>query len=170
MTTPVVIAAFASEAAFSRAYEEAGRRALPVVDAFAPFLPEIARTDSRDRGPARMAAAVAIGGFGLAIAFFLVEAISAAVLYPFDSGDRPLFSWPAFVMGPFEFGVFSAGFCGFVALLALCGLPRPHQPLFDARGIEMATQDRFFIALAASDEAEALVRELGGQFIQRMAI
>jgi hypothetical protein len=165
--TDAVITAFESEAAFTRAYDEARRRGLTVVDAFAPFLPEALEKDPRDHGPAIVAAAVAISGSGLAIAFFLVEALSAAALYPFDSGGRPNFSWPTFVMGPFEFGVFSAAFCGFVALLAICGLPRPYQPLFAARGIELATQDRFFLALAASDAAEDFARELGGDFIQR---
>lgn len=167
--TDAVLAAFASEADFSRALAEARREGVTVIDGYAPFLPE-AGEDPGDPGPARVTAAVAVGGFAMAGAFYLLEWWTAARAYPFDSGGRPHDSWPAFIMGPFEFGVFMAGLCGFIAFLIQCGLPRPHQPLFAVEGIERATQDRFFLALAAGEPAEALALRMGATDMRRVEL
>ncbi|MGH6957568.1 MAG: DUF3341 domain-containing protein [Caulobacteraceae bacterium] len=164
-----VLAAFATEADFSRALAEAKRLGVEVIDAFTPYLPESGE-DARDPGPGRVTAAVAIGGFATAAAFYLLELATAAILYPFDSGGRPHNSWPTFIMGPFEFGVFIGGLSGFIALLIHCGLPRPHQPLFYAEGIERATQDRFFLALAPGEAAEALALRMGAVDAQRVEL
>jgi hypothetical protein len=159
--TAAVLATFSSEAEFLAAWAEAGRRGVRVVDAFTPYLPEALATHGGVRGPAIVTAALVIGGLATAALFYLGELLTAAVLYPFDSGGRPPDSWPVFVMGPFEFGVFVAGFCGFVALLVVGALPRPHQPLFGAPGIERASQDAFFLALEPGEAAEQLARDLG---------
>ena len=55
-------------------------------------------------------------------------------------------SWPVFLLVPFEVGS-SPRLAGFVALLALCGLPRLHHPVFDWDRIERATDDRYFLLL-----------------------
>jgi len=53
------------------------------------------------------------------------------------------------VLFPFAIGIFGAALTGFIGLLATCGLPRLHHPLFDINGFERGTQDRFMLALHA---------------------
>src|SRR5690606_20101162 len=72
------------------------------------------------------------GVIGLA-AGFLLATWSAVEVYPFNVGGRPSFSWPAFVVPAFETTILVAGFTAVLGMFALCGLPRPHHPLF---GIE----------------------------------
>ena len=165
--TAALVAAFGREADFVRAFEEAGRRKIRVLDSFMPFMPETLAGHGGVPGPARVTAALVIGGLAAAACFYLMEFFSATVLYPFDSGGRAHDSWPAFMMGPFEFGVFAAGFCGFVALLIVCRLPRPHQPLFETPGIERASQDTFFLALEPSEAAERFALDLGASSVVR---
>ena len=78
------------------------------------------------------------------------------------SGGRPFNSWPVFLLFPFELGILVAGITGFIRLLIHCGLPSPHHPLFDVRGIERATSDRFFLTVQTVKEetAENRLREL----------
>jgi len=164
--TAVVLAEFACEADFSRAMGEAREKGVRIVDGYAPFLPEAGR-DPRDRGPLLVTIALAIAGFAAAGGFYLLEWWTATLAYPFDSGGRPANSWPAFIMAPFEFGVFCAGLFGFLALLALCGLPRPHQGLFAVEGAERLSQDRYGLALEATDAAEALAQRAGALSIRK---
>jgi hypothetical protein len=96
-----------------------------------------------------------IFGVGVAAFAFWLEWWSAVFAYPIDSGGRPLNSWPVFLLVPFEVGVLAAGLAGFIALLLLCGLPRLNHPLFDWDAIERATDDRYFLLMAAPrDESE----------------
>jgi hypothetical protein len=165
----IVLAEFASEADFAAALAALRERNIPVIEGFAPY-PVIGADESADPGPGRVTAAVAIAGFAVAGAFYLLEWWTATSAYPFDSGGRPPDSWPAFIMGPFEFGIFAAGFAGFVALLIQCGLPRPHDPVFALPDIERASQDRFFLALARSEGVEAFAASLNGATVRRASL
>jgi len=103
-----------------------------------------------------------IAGIGVAAFAYGLESWSAILAYPIDSGGRPLNSWPIFVLAPFEVGVLAAGLAGFIAFLVLCGLPRLNHPLFDWDRIERATDDRFFLLMAApqGEQAGARLRAL----------
>jgi Protein of unknown function (DUF3341) len=117
-----------------------------------------------------------IAGVGVAAFAYALESWSAILAYPINSGGRPLNSWPIFLLVPFEVGVLAAGLAGFIALLVLCGLPRLNHPLFDWDAIERATDDRYFLLIAAPEnenennrlrrllsDAKALrIRELSG--------
>jgi hypothetical protein len=162
----IVLAEFASEADFAAALIAVRGRGLEIVEGFTPY-PVRGADEPSDPGPGRVTAAVAIAGFAVAGAFYLLEWWTATWAYPFDSGGRPPDSWPAFIMGPFEFGIFAAGLGGFVALLVQCGLPRPHDPVFELPDIERASQDRFFLALGDGPDAEAFARSLKGATVRR---
>ena len=95
-----------------------------------------------------------IAAVGVAAFAYALEAWSAILAYPIESGGRPLHSWPVFLLVPFEVGVLAAGLAGFVALLVLCGLPRLTHPLFDWDAIERATDDRYFLLIAAPEREE----------------
>ena len=99
-----------------------------------------------------------IAGIGVAALAYGLEFWSAIFAYPIDSGGRPLNSWPVFLLVPFEVGVLAAGLAGFVAFLVLCGLPRLNHPLFDWDRIERATDDRYFLLMAAPEDERADTR------------
>ena len=42
---------------------------------------------------------------------------TATQAYPFDSGGRPLHSWPVFLIAPTEFGALAAGIAGMIAFI-----------------------------------------------------
>lgn len=156
-----LVAEFTSEADFVKALDAAREQQRPIADAYAPYLPE-AEKKRPDPGPMRVTLALTAGGAFAAVAFYLLEWWSATQAYAFDSGSRPPNSWPAFMLAPFEFGVFAAGFAGFVALLFQARLPRLHDPIFGARGFERASQDRYFLVLGEpGGETERFVRGLG---------
>ncbi len=99
----------------------------------------------------RIPSVVFVGGLvGAAFGFFM-QYYSMAVDYPFNSGGRPYNSWPVFIPVTFEVLVLVAAFSAFFAMLFLNGLPRPHHPVFNVPGFERASQDRFFLAIEATD-------------------
>jgi len=93
-------------------------------------------------------------GIIMAASAYGLQWYSSVIEYPLDVGGRPLHSWPVFLLAPFEVGMLVAVFSGLVALLWNCGLPRLHHPVFDIAGFERASQDRFFLLTAASDEQD----------------
>ena len=91
--------------------------------------------------------AAAIGG---TIAFSFQYWVSA-VDYPLNIGGRPLFSWVSFIPVTFELTILFGAFTAALSMLALNGLPQPSHPVFNAPSVARASQDRFFLAIEASD-------------------
>ena len=144
----LTIAEFAAPAALedaTRRVRDAGFRPL---DALTPWPVEGIEEPLRlEQSPIRWP--MLIAAVGVAAFAYALEAWSAILAYPIESGGRPLHSWPVFLLVPFEVGVLAAGLAGFIALLVLCGLPRLNHPLFDWEAIERATDDRYFLLVAA---------------------
>ena len=97
-----------------------------------------------------------------------------AVAYPFQISGKPLFSWvPSFPV-TFELTVLFAGITTLLAMLALNKLPRLYNPLFDVERFARATQDRFFLALDATDplfhvtSAKALLSGSGAAVVEEI--
>jgi hypothetical protein len=90
-----------------------------------------------------------LGGAG---AYFL-QWYSAVIDYPINSGGRPLHSWPAFIVPTFELTVLGACLAAFLGMLVLNRLPRLHHPLFGAADFDLATRNRFFVGIRATDAA-----------------
>jgi hypothetical protein len=88
-----------------------------------------------------------IGGAG---AFFM-QWYSAVVAYPINSGGRPLNSWPAFIPATFELAVLGAALAAFGGMLILNGLPQLRHPLFEVDEFHLASRNRFFLCIRASD-------------------
>ncbi len=74
-----------------------------------------------------------------------------AVDYPFLISGKPLFGLPAAVPVAFELTILFAAFGAFFGMLGLNGFPRLHHPLFTSDRFRRVTNDRFFIAIEASD-------------------
>lgn len=110
---------------------------------------------------------VFIAGVSGAIGGFLLQAVTAAVIYPMDIGGRPNVSWPSFIPITFESAILAAGLTAVVGMFVMNGLPRPHHPIFNAPNFERASCDKFFLCIEATDakfntaEVTAFLQGLG---------
>ncbi|HEX4609159.1 MAG TPA: DUF3341 domain-containing protein [Urbifossiella sp.] len=103
-----------------------------------------------------MGAVMFIGGLTGACAGFLMQYWDNAYGYSLNIGGRPYMSWPSFIPITFEMMILTAGLSGLFGLMALCGLPRLHHPLFNSARFDRATRDRFFLSVEAVDPKFAL--------------
>ena len=92
-----------------------------------------------------------IGGLTGACSGFLMQYWDNAYGYSLNIGGRPYLSWPSFIPITFEMMVLTASLSGLFGLMALCGLPRLHHPLFNCKAFDRATRDRFFLSIEATD-------------------
>jgi hypothetical protein len=158
----VLLAEFAHARGLRDAASAARRRGYRLLDALAPFPVEDV-AGMHDGRPSKVRVFMFAGGLLVAAMALVGEYFTAAVDYPYNAGGRPLNSWPAFMLVPFATGIFGASVAGFIRFLAETGLPRLHFSLFAADGIERATQNRFFLAIAApptEDERRDAAEEL----------
>lgn len=154
-----LFAEFTSGEAIAAGARRAKDEGFAPLDALTPYpVPEIDALIP----PSRMVIRVpmALAGFGTAAFAFGLQWWTAVYAYPFNTGGRPLFSWPVFLLVPFEVGVLAAAIAGMIAFFLHCGLPRLHHPVFDVGGIARASQDRFFLVFDHS-EGEAHARLQG---------
>ncbi len=95
---------------------------------------------------------VFLGGLGGGLTGFFMQWFASVVHYPYDIGGRPLNSWPAFIPVTFELTVLGAASLATFGMLALNGLPKPYNPLFnDANFAARCTTDGYFLCLEADD-------------------
>ena len=71
--------------------------------------------------------------------------------YRFQIGGRPLFSWPAFAVPSVSFAMLTGALAAFFNMTFLTRLPLLNHPSFNIPGFGRATQDRFFLTIAATD-------------------
>ncbi len=96
---------------------------------------------------------LALGGglTGLAIGT-LLQWWASAVDYPINIAGKPYFSIEASIPVIFELTILFAALGAVAGMFALNGLPRPYNPLFYSERFQSATDDGFFLHIAASDE------------------
>lgn len=111
---------------------------------------------------------ITLGGgiTGLALATWL-QWWTAAVDYPINISGKPFFAIEPSIPIMFELTVLFSALAAVGGMLLLNGLPRPYNPLFYSRNFGRATDDAFFLHIAASDpsfdlqESEALLKSAG---------
>jgi len=101
---------------------------------------------------------VLAGGIAGAIAGFGLETWVSMVAYPMNVGGRPDFSWVSFIPPAFETTILFAAFTAAISMLVLNGLPQPYHPVFNAARFSLASQDKFFLVIEASDKKFQLER------------
>jgi Protein of unknown function (DUF3341) len=151
--TKPLVAEFANAETLIRAATRLRLDGHLLLDAFTPFrlleLDDIMMV----RLP-RVRLPMLLGGLAVALFAYFLQWYSSVVDYPLNAGGRPLNSWPVFLLVPFEVGMFAAALSGLIAFFWYCRLPALHHPIFDTSGFERATQDRFFLLAAQTEEEE----------------
>ena len=133
-------------AAARSAYEEGYRK----IDAYSPY-PIEALSEAIGVHSTKMPLIVLIGGIVGCLAGFLMQYWTHVIDYPINVGGKPLFSWPAFVPITFETTVLGAALAAVFGMLALNGLPEPYHPVFNTPNFALASRDRFFLLVEATD-------------------
>jgi hypothetical protein len=120
------------------------------IDAYTPFpIEELSHELSPHRSKVPLIVLIgglfgAVGGFGLCYWASVIE-------YPLNIGGRPFNSWPAFIPITFECTILLAGISAVVGMIAVNGLPQPYHPLFNVPGFALASRDRYFLSVEATD-------------------
>src|SRR6476620_1932874 len=134
-------------AAARRTYDEGYRS----FDAFSPF-PIHETFEAMHLHDKRVPLLVLLGGIAGMLTGLGLQAWVSAVAYPLNIGGRPYLSWPMFVPVTFELTILFAAFAAVFGMFGLNGLPMPSHPVFNVeRFAEHASQDRFFLAIEATD-------------------
>ena len=148
----IVLAEFSTAARASEAVRHAREASRPAMDVLSPVPLEGLAGNLSPPHPSRpigwiMFIAGAIGG----AVGWTMQWYSAVIDYPIISGGRPLNSWPAFLLVPYETTILFAGVVGLLGWMWMCGLPKLFHPLFAVEAVERAVQDRFLLVFAGGD-------------------
>ena len=133
-------------AATERAHAEGYRR----MDAYSPFPIEELHHALGAR-TTRLLLIVLIGGITGCVGGYALQYWASAIAYPLNVAGKPLHSWPAFVPVTFECTILIAALSAVLGMLALNGLPMPYHPVFNVPRFALASRNRFFLCIEATD-------------------
>lgn len=140
-----LVAGFGTEQAMEEAYERLCAAGLET-ETYTPRCPEKVGAVSW------IPLAMLIAGLTGATGFFALQAYALGLNYPFDTGGRPLLSWPAYIPFTFEGGVLLAMTTGFVCFLGANRLTyRLYDPIDEVEGFREASRDTYFVAIRTED-------------------
>ncbi|MBO0698859.1 MAG: DUF3341 domain-containing protein [Zavarzinella sp.] len=127
------------------------------VDGYSPYgIAEVA--DALGFRYGEMSTVMLCGGLIGATAAFVMQWWANGIDYPLNIAGRAILTpgewlngWPSYIPITFEGGILTCALSGLFGLLAICGLPRLHHPLFAMPQFARVTRDRFCLAIEAVD-------------------
>src|SRR5215470_1217191 len=151
-TTPIygIMAEFDSASALVAAARKTHDAGFRKIDAYSPFpVEELAEAIGFHTN--RVALVTLIGAIIGGASGYLMQYWMNAVSYPVVIGGKPYHSWPAFIPITFEMTILFGGISAVLGMLALNGLLMPYHPVFNVPRFAMASKDRFFLIIFATD-------------------
>ncbi len=145
-----ILAEFETPDALVHAAERSTAAGYRNLDGYSPF-PIEGLSEAIGFHANRLPLLVLCGGLCGAFLGFGLQYWVSVINYPLNVGGKPLNSWPAFIPVTFEVTILLAAFTAVLGMLALNGLPMPYHPVFNAPRFALATRDRFFLCIEASD-------------------
>jgi hypothetical protein len=155
-----VLAEFERPEDLLEAVRRARRAGYRRMDAYTPF-PIEGLSEELGFHQTRLPLLVLIGGILGCVIGFAMQYWISVVDYPLNVGGRPLNSWPSFIPVTFETTILAASLSAVLGMLWLNGLPQPFHPLFNSPRFALATRNRFFLCIEATDpkfNRETIVR------------
>ena len=119
-------------------------------DAFAPF-PVHGIDEALGIKPTILPFIVLCAGMTGTITALAMEWYTNAFDYPYLISGKPFASWPAFIPVAFELTILFSAFTTFLGMIALNGLPKFSNPVFNNPRFDRSTNDRFFLYVDAKD-------------------
>ncbi|MBV8827270.1 MAG: DUF3341 domain-containing protein [Bradyrhizobiaceae bacterium] len=169
-----IIATFDTPDAVRDAARQLRQSGFRAFEAYTPY-PVEGLAEIIHPGPKRFLPLLMFGAAIVGAAWgYWIQYWGEAFNYPLNVGGRPFNSWPAFVVGTFEFMLLVAVAAGFVGMLAASRLPKLYHPIFEADAFERASRDRFVICVESTDprfDADLIRREfalLGAERIEEV--
>jgi ActD protein len=126
---------------------EAGYRK---VDAYSPY-PMEELSEALDFHHSPLPKLVLAGGILGGLGGYALQYYTSVIDYPLNIGGRPVHSWVSFIPPAFETTILGAALVAVLGMLALNGLPEPYHPVFNVPSFALASRDRFFICIEATD-------------------
>ena len=120
------------------------------IDAFSPY-PVEGMSDVLALGGDHRIGWITIAGGAFGFLGMLAVQLFVNWDYPIEVGNRPLFAWPAFFVVDFELMILCAVLFAVVGMFVIIGLPKLYHPLFGTPRFGLASEDKFFLYIDASD-------------------
>ncbi len=147
-----LLAEFSDPGALVHAVEDLREKGYSQLDTFSPF-----PIHGMDRAMGLPFSKLGFMVFGGAITGtflgFLLQWWTSEVDYAINISNKPLFAWETSVPIMFELTILFAALTAVGGMLALNGLPKPYNPLFNSERFSRATDDAFFVHVSVRDGA-----------------
>ena len=145
-----LLAEFSDPGALVHAVEGLRERGYSRLDTFSPF-PIHGMDRAMGLPVSKLGFLVFVGGITGAFLGWALQYWTSEVDYAINISNKPLFAFESSVPIIFELTILFSALTAVGGMLALNGLPRPYNPLFHSERFGRATDDAFFLHVAAAD-------------------